>query len=236
MLWDWFYGLTTCPLCKRRPSRQQGCCEVCAAEIEAMLEPQHLAFELTLGEYGGILQKAIQAYKFHNTPRLHVLFADLLARELRKARYVAAQGARADHDNVHKNVHKDMQNKDIQNNVVSPWHIDVVCAVPLHWQRHLQRGYNQAALLARRIAKAQRIPYQTLLSRPSATQQQAKLDADARLSNISGAFRAKPAMGKRVLLVDDVLTTRATTTECALTLLEAGAACVYCVGIVRADH
>jgi ComF family protein len=200
---------------------------VCAAEIEAMLEPQHLAFELTLGEYGGILEKAIQAYKFHNTPRLHVLFADLLARELRKARYMAAQGARvvASPDSTHH-----------QNQTLTPWQIDVVCAVPLHWQRHLQRGYNQAALLAHRIAKAQDIPYQRLLSRPRATQQQAKLDADARLDNISGAFRAKPATGKRVLLVDDVLTTRATTTECALTLLEAGAACVYCVGIVRANH
>ena len=120
--------------------------------------------------------------------------------------------------------------------MLTPWQIDVVCAVPLHWQRHLQRGYNQAALLARRLAKSQGIPYQRLLSRPRATQQQAKLDADARLDNISGAFRAKPATGKRVLLVDDVLTTRATTTECALTLLEAGAACVYCVGIVRANR
>lgn len=227
MLWDWVYGLTTCPLCKRQPSRQQGCCDACAAEIKAVLEPQHLAFELTLGEYGGILESAIQAYKFHNTPRLHVLFANLLARELRKARYVAAQGARAI-DSL--NPSRD------QNKTLTPWQVDVVCAVPLHWQRHLQRGYNQAALLARHLAKVQDIPYQTLLSRPRATQQQAKLDADARLDNISGAFRAKPATGKRVLLVDDVLTTRATTTECALTLLEAGAACVYCVGIVRADH
>lgn len=229
-MWDWVYGLTTCPLCKRRPSRQQGCCEVCAAEIEEMLEPQHLAFELTLGEYGGILERAIQAYKFHHTPRLHVLFADLLVRELRKVRYVAAQGARASRDDVHEETHE------AQHDVLSPWQIDVVCAVPLHWQRYLQRGYNQAALLARHIAKAQRIPYQPLLSRLRATQQQAKLDAETRLDNISGAFRAKPAKGKRVLLVDDVLTTRATTTECALALLEAGAACVYCVGIVRAHH
>lgn len=229
MWWNWVYGLTTCPLCKRQPSRQQGCCEVCAAEIDARLEPQHLAFELTLGEYGGSLESAIQAYKFHNTPQLHVLFADLLARELRKARYVATQGARAlDLSHFPHQTHC--------NAMLTPWQIDVVCAVPLHWQRHLQRGYNQAALLARRLAKSQGIPYQRLLSRPSATQQQAKLDADARLDNISGAFRAKPATGKRVLLVDDVLTTRATTTECALTLLEAGAACVYCVGIVRANR
>lgn len=251
-VWDWLYGLTTCPLCQRQPSRQQGCCEECAQQIRASLEPQQLAFELTLGVYGGILEKAVQAYKFHGTPRLHILFAALLASEWRKASYLAAtHDARASHPPVHPDIHaaarQDMPNHAYQNvhqnahqnapeDTLTPWQVDVVCAVPLHWQRYLSRGYNQAALLARHLAKLQHVPYQPLLSRRRATQQQAKLDADARLANISGAFVSQPASGKRVLLVDDVLTTRATTTECALALLEAGATCVYCVGIVRAHH
>jgi ComF family protein len=176
----------------------------------------------------------------------------LLARELRKASYLAAkQDARGEYSRKNKqfgnNYNKEEngnsrsnythdQNSHDHDMVLSPWQVDVICAVPLHWQRHLNRGYNQATLLARRLATLHNLPYQALLSRPKATQQQAKLAADARLANISGAFSATPAVGKRVLLVDDVLTTRATTTECALALLEAGATCVYCVGIVRAHH
>lgn len=235
-MWDWLYGFTTCPLCKNQPSRQWGCCEECAQQIQASLEPQHLAFELTLGVYGGILEQAVQAYKFHGTPRLHMLFAELLAREWRKIHYLArAQDARGIHPDIHNNVHNNSHQK-VHNETLTPWQADVVCAVPLHWQRYLSRGYNQAALLARQLATLQQVPYQPLLRRHRATQQQAKLDADARLANISGAFVSKPIADKRVLLVDDVLTTRATTTECALALLEAGAKCVYCVGIVRAHH
>ena len=67
-----------------------------------------------------------------------------------------------------------------------------------------------------------------------ATGQQARLEAGAREENVAGAFEASPVRGARVLLVDDVVTSGATTTECSLALLEAGASHVYVAAVARA--
>jgi ComF family protein len=104
--------------------------------------------------------------------------------------------------------------------------------VPLHWRRQWARRFNQSALLAEIIAKASgRTVAHGALKRVKATPQQVGLDKSERAHNVQGAFRV-PAhgraevAGRKLLLVDDVLTSGATVDACARALLRVGAASV----------
>jgi ComF family protein len=116
------------------------------------------------------------------------------------------------------------------------WHPTVVCAVPLHPARHRERGYDQALLLARGAAAALGVPCRSLLARVRPTRPQARLSRAARMSNVTGAFVAAPVPGAVVLLVDDVLTTGATTAACRDALLAAGALEVRVAVIARSER
>ncbi len=103
----------------------------------------------------------------------------------------------------------------------------VVVPVPLHWRRYWQRGYNQAAALARALASRLQLPCrERCLRRLRATPFQSELTATARRDNVRGVFRAANGLllrGETVLLVDDVLTTGSTASEAARALRAAGA-------------
>ncbi len=115
---------------------------------------------------------------------------------------------------------------------------DLVVPVPLHPRRLVDRGYNQAALLAAEVAVELDAPLVArALVRVRNTPQQAHLDRGARLDNVRQAFRARDPriiQGRRVVLVDDVATTGATLTACAEALLAAGAASVTAIVVARA--
>lgn len=107
---------------------------------------------------------------------------------------------------------------------------DAFVPVPLHWTRLFQRRFNQSAELARAIAKPRKLPViDDTLVRVRATPPQVGLAREERAKNVHGAFsidkaaRAK-VKGKRIVLVDDVLTTGATANACARVLRRAGAA------------
>jgi ComF family protein len=103
----------------------------------------------------------------------------------------------------------------------------LVVPVPLHRSRLAARGFNQAALLAARVARRMGEPMlPLLLARERDTSQQAKLDRRARVENVAGAFRVREperVRGRAVLLVDDVRTTGATLGACSRALIEARA-------------
>ncbi|MBP2232327.1 ComF family protein [Azospirillum agricola] len=115
---------------------------------------------------------------------------------------------------------------------------DLLAPVPLHRGRLFRRRYNQAALLAQALAKRCGVPaVPDLLLRQRATPTQGGLNREGRHRNVRGAFRLRcgPASveGKRVVLVDDVLTTGATLAECARVLGRAGAARVDVLTLAR---
>jgi ComF family protein len=107
---------------------------------------------------------------------------------------------------------------------------DALMPVPLHWRRLWARRFNQAAALAGAISDISGVPVlPDILRRVRATPQQVGLSKTDRTNNVQGAFRVpdgqKPVVhGRRVVLIDDVLTSGATVDTCARALLRAGAA------------
>lgn len=115
--------------------------------------------------------------------------------------------------------------------------VDVVVPVPLARQRARERGYNQAALLACPLAAALGVTYrQDALARVRETPSQVGRSLEARRENVADAFSARKSRtaGRRVLLVDDVLTTGATLDAAAKALKQAGAEVVSAVVVSRA--
>jgi ComF family protein len=116
---------------------------------------------------------------------------------------------------------------------------DMIVPVPLHWRRRWQRGFNQSELLAREVARHTGIPVHSVLRRARATAPQAGLTSAKRRANVLHVFQVKGAgacSGRRILLIDDVLTTGATAASCAAVLKRAGASRVCVLTIARADR
>ncbi len=127
--------------------------------------------------------------------------------------------------------------------LLAPWplyryRINVVVPVPLHAERRLERGYNQAELLAAAFAQRCRLNFQpNLLVRQRSTNSQVGLNVRERQANVENAFIASPDVrGKRLLLIDDVYTTGATLNACAAAALAAGADEVYALALATPAH
>ncbi len=115
--------------------------------------------------------------------------------------------------------------------------LDVIVPVPLHPARQRERGFNQASLLAELLSAQSSIPSRPLLERIRYTTTQTALDRSERMENLHNAFRLRKnadVRGLRVLLIDDVLTTGSTLSECARVLKRAGAMSVHAATAARA--
>ena len=115
---------------------------------------------------------------------------------------------------------------------------EVIVGVPLHPDRESRRGFNQADLLARALARSCGLPVSRGLARTRDTGSQTALSAGERRRNVRAAFevRSDSALeGAAVTLVDDVTTTGATLRECAATLLAGGARVVRSITVARAE-
>ncbi|RMH44971.1 MAG: ComF family protein [Deltaproteobacteria bacterium] len=160
--------------------------------------------------FGGELARAIRRFKFAGRPDLARALAPL---------YVPAWALAAARERI-----------------------DVAVPVPLHWRRQARRGYNQAHLLAGEAARVARLPVDAVaLRRVRATAPQAGLSAGERAGNVDRAFAVpdrhrRRIAGRRVLLVDDVVTTGATARAAARALVAAGAEGVVVACLARAEN
>jgi ComF family protein len=119
------------------------------------------------------------------------------------------------------------------------WDIDLIIPVPLHHLKKAERGYNQSFYIAWGVNK---ILHKRLddnsLKRVKYTETQTAMNIVERVENISGAFSVKHKnnlAGKNILIIDDVITTGATVSECGSVLLDSGAAKVFVASLAIAD-
>lgn len=185
--------------------RPAGPAGICAGCLPLLFSLVDRPGLLALGRFEGPLKGVVTALKFSSASRL----ADPLGAEL--ASQIRRRG----------------------------WRPLVVTPVPLHPRRAAERGYNQAGLLAASCARQLGIPCLPLLERRRDTRQQARLPTVQRPGNSAGAFSVAAAAPKvlprRVLLVDDVLTTGHTLLACRRVLLAAGCEQVYSAAVAVAS-
>jgi len=161
--------------------------------------------------YTGVVRRSILRYKFRDAPYYADVYGKFLAECIRECRGHAGF--------------------DISYDLIS-W-------VPLSNKRERSRGYDQAMLLAMSTAlELDEVAVETL-KKPHDVQAQSELgDKAERRANISGAYTASDPdiiNGKRILLIDDVVTTCSTLDECSRVLLSAGAAGVVCAALARGE-
>ena len=115
---------------------------------------------------------------------------------------------------------------------------DYITWVPVSTRRKWERGYDQVELLAKALSKELSVPVIATLKKHRHTQAQSGIrDDSVRKANVLGAYKILPGSdiaGKTFLLIDDVITTGATASECAKTLLTAGAKEIYCAAVASA--
>ena len=114
--------------------------------------------------------------------------------------------------------------------------IDIITFVPIQARRLRERGFNQSRALALNLSKEFGIPVTDALKKTKLTKPQNELTRNERLTNLKNAFKARGRLklkGNAILLIDDVMTTGATLSECSKVLLDAGAESVRCLTLAR---
>lgn len=197
-----------CAFCRRvLPAGTSGCCEACMKDAEgkeSLRKGTFYASCVVALPYEGAVKDAVHRFKFQDQPGYATAFGKVMARSIREK----LSGS-----------------------------YDLITWVPVSPKRKKERGYDQSMLLSYAVAlELEDVAVETL-RKPVNNPAQSKLeDAKARKENVKGAYEAvDPELieGKRILLIDDVITTGATMEECARTLLRAGAGCVVCAALAR---
>ena len=190
-------------------------CKVCGEVYEGALTSEfrcmncsgrRLEFEFAVAacHAEGALRELVHQFKYERRLQLRGALASLMVRTLEEPRLAGEN--------------------------LAEW---LLVPVPLHRNREVDRDYNQSWELCQRLSGFTGIPAVKALVRTRETEQQAGLSRDERLSNLRGAFAVRRAwgwqaktnlQGRRILLVDDVFTTGATTSECARVLRREGGA------------
>lgn len=216
----------TCIICDAAVEKQGGCCAKCWQQINFIAEPRcpvmGTPFSVDLGE-GMLSAEAIASPPPFERLRATVLYNDLPRQLLSRFKY-------SDHPEYARWFARWMilAGKDLLEEK------PLIVPVPLHRGRLFARRFNQSAEIARQIAMQSdaRERYEPeLLTRSRATKQQVGLSEKGRERNVSGAFRVSPSgqlkiKGAKVLLIDDVYTTGATSRAATRALMRAGAVSV----------
>lgn len=203
---------TKCILCRRKlPPGIPSICPSCQATMPTAVGVQtngdYYSKCVSALHYTGQVRDAIRRYKFGGAQIYHIAFGELVA----------------------ERIYEDLDGK-----------YDVLSYVPLAKDRKRQRGYDQTKLIAENVSERLRIPCVNVLKKRRGVGAQSLTDGrEERRANIAGAYTvidSELLRGKRVLLIDDVVTTGATLSECAKTLLLAGAEDVVCATLAVASH
>ena len=200
------------------PPRCGGCdrrdtlfCDECRGQVLPPIQGSHgvrgVRSLVCAGEFSGPLRTTIHNFKYESDRRLSEPLADLLHNALRSS--IAWKSLSS-----------------------SP---PLLVPVPLHPAKEKARGYNQSLLLASDLAALTGWPVDRGLKRTKETDSQVGLDMEKRRENVRDAFAWQGEIAPQgVLLIDDVCTTGATLSECALALTEAGTGRVYVATVARA--
>lgn len=216
----------TCIICDAAVEEQGGCCAKCWPQINFITEPRcpvmGIPFSVDLG--AGILS----AEAIANPPPFERLRAAVLYDEL--SRQLVSRFKYSDHPEYARWFARWMISAGKELLEDNP----LIVPVPLHRSRLFSRRFNQSAEIARQIAKQMNVKQRykpELLTRIRATKQQVGLSETGRERNVNGAFKVSPSAqmkirGERILLIDDVYTTGATSRAASRALLRAGAEAV----------
>ncbi len=221
-----------CISCGRVVSTQNGLCAECFSKIDFISSPycQHCGRPLGIGtaEKGMLCPQCLKrqkqvfrmtrsAFKYNDNSK-HLILAFKFYDKTENASVLAKMMFRAGHD-------------------IFAAGVDVIIPVPLHYTRLLKRKYNQSALLANELKKLSKIPVCTgELIKYRYTRPQVEFSGKERVKNVKAAFKVRHPeriKGKRIVLVDDVMTTGSTLKECALVLKQAGAETVDTLTVAR---
>lgn len=201
-----------CVLCQKLLEKDQmDLCRECRTNgPEHPLPPgkrQFLKSWTALWYYEDAVRESILRYKFYGAKHYCIAYGRLLAMKIQR----------------------DM-----------PDEFDVLTWVPVSRSRKCHRGYDQVELLAREVGRELELKPVGFLKKIRNNKPQSSMDNEAkRRANVLGAYEVtnqEQLLGKRVLILDDVITTGATVGECARMLLTAGAAEVHCAALAAAHH
>ncbi|HEX3038561.1 MAG TPA: ComF family protein [Oscillospiraceae bacterium] len=201
-----------CIFCDKVISAGKKVCDKCSQEIK----PINSVKRINLKECGQTIscvipypyqdhvRNSIIQFKFHGKKQFAVYYAKIMVEEIVKS--------------------------------FSTLHIDIVTCVPISKQRMKIRGYNQSELIAKELVKLLNLSYQSLLIKGTDNKEQHKLSMRERQKNVKGVYEVinpDKIVGKTILLIDDIVTTGATISECAKVLFGANAKEVICAAVAQ---
>ena len=201
-----------CILCEKPLlDNENDLCKTCRSEIETFTKADHrisfVAGWTAMWYYNDIVRESLLRYKFHNHRNHGIVYGKMLAMKL----------------------------------MTQPLcDFDILSWVPVSQKRYQERGFDQSEMIARAVAEELQHPVTSVLIKTRHTRPQSGLsDASHRRANIIGAYQVvDPQLiaNKKILLIDDIITTGATASECSKTLLIAGAKEVYCAAVAAPNH
>lgn len=196
-----------CPLCQTVLGREEtDLCHNCREDTDEFPKPNRkisfVAGWTSMWYYNGKVRHSLLLYKFYNRRSYGAIYGRLLAMKLHREPICQ---------------------------------YDILTWVPVSRKRRWMRGYDQVELIARSVGEELQTPPISVLKKTRHTKPQSRLhDISQRRANVLGAFTVlDPAKiaGKRILLLDDIITTGATVSECARVLLTYGAKEVHCAAV-----
>ena len=212
---DWFLDLlypTKCIVCRKRlppgiPTICPTCQETLPLASDIHTKGKYISDCVSAVRYEGAVREAILRFKFGDAQIYRIAFGELVA----------------------ERIYEDLFGE-----------FDILSWVPLAPDRKKERGYDQVELIARNVSERLQIPLVPLLKKRRGVSAQSLASSPAeRRANIAGAYRVidpDVVQGKRILLIDDVVTTGSTLSECARTLRNAGAVRVLCATLAVATQ